>query len=164
MRKKLKFDHTNKMFYVQPGICRGESHTQTPMGLWHTNESPNLGQKTRSYSNLKKERTCKIVDFVVPAYHKIKLKESEKKDKNLDLAMEHEGDNCNSCDRCFGTVTKWLLKGMRDLVVGWRVETIQTTALLGTARILRRVLETWGDFSSLRLQRKTISYRLCEKL
>ena len=41
-----------------------------------------------------------------------------------------------------GTVTKGLLKGLKDLVVGGRVETIQTTALLKTARILRKVLET----------------------
>ena len=42
----------------------------------------------------------------------------------------------------FGTVTKGLLKELEDLEVGERVETIQTTALLRTARILRRVLET----------------------
>ena len=56
----------------------------------------------------------------------------------------------------FGTVTKLLLKGLEDLEVGGRVETIQTTALLRTSRILRRVLETWGDLLSLRLQWKTI--------
>ena len=59
----------------------------------------------------------------------------------------------------FGTVTKCLLKGLEDLEVGGRGETIQTTALLKTARILRRVLETWGDFLSLNLQWKTISLR-----
>ncbi len=42
----------------------------------------------------------------------------------------------------FGTVTKGLLKGLEDLEVSDRVKTIQTTALLKTARILRRVLET----------------------
>ncbi len=42
----------------------------------------------------------------------------------------------------FGTVTKGLLKGQDDLEIGGRVEAIQTTALLKTARILRRVLET----------------------
>ena len=42
----------------------------------------------------------------------------------------------------FGTVIKGLLKGLEDLEVGGRVETIQTTALLKTARILKRVLET----------------------
>ena len=45
----------------------------------------------------------------------------------------------------FDTVTKGLLKGLEDLEVGGREETIQTTALLWTTRILRRVLETWVD-------------------
>ena len=36
----------------------------------------------------KKKRTCKIADFAVLAVHIIKLKECEKKDKYLDLAME----------------------------------------------------------------------------
>ena len=40
------------------------------------------------------------------------------------------------------TVTKGLLKGLEDMEVGDRVETIQTTTLLRTARILRRVPET----------------------
>ena len=42
----------------------------------------------------------------------------------------------------FETVTKELPKELEDLEVGGRLETIQTTALLRTARILRRVLET----------------------
>ena len=41
-----------------------------------------------------------------------------------------------------GTITTGLLKGLEDLEVGGRVETIQTTALLRTTRILRRVLES----------------------
>ena len=57
----------------------------------------------------------------------------------------------------FGTVAKWLLKGQNELEVGGRVETIQTTALLRMARILRRILETWGDLLSLKLKWKTIS-------
>ena len=64
----------------------------------------------------------------------------------------------------FGIVTKGLLKGLENLEVGGRVETIQTTALLGTARVLRRVLETWGDLLSLKLQWKTISLCLYEKV
>ena len=42
----------------------------------------------------------------------------------------------------FGTVNKGLLKGLGDLEVGERIETVQTTVLLRTVRILRRVLET----------------------
>ena len=55
------------------------------------------------------------------------------------------------------TITKGLLKALDDFEIGRRVETIQTTALLRTARILRRVLESWGDLLSLKLQWKIIS-------
>ena len=56
-----------------------------------------------------------------------------------------------------GTITKELLKSLEELEIGRRVETIQTTAFLKTARILRRILETWVDSLSLKLQSKTIS-------
>ena len=53
----------------------------------------------------KKMRTCKIVDFAVPTDHRVKLKESEKNDKYLDLAreknMEHKGDSYTNRDWCF---------------------------------------------------------------
>ena len=42
----------------------------------------------------------------------------------------------------FSTLTKGLLNGLEDLEVGGSVETIQTTALLRTARLLKRVQET----------------------
>ena len=38
--------------------------------------------------NNKKKRTCKIVDFAVPADHRVKLKESEKKEKYFDFTRE----------------------------------------------------------------------------
>ena len=108
-------------------------------------------------------RTCKIVDFAIPADHRIHVKESEKKDKYLNLAREIKKlwnmkvTIVSIVIGALGTVTKGLLKGLEDLEIGGRVETIQTTALLRTARILRRVLETWGDMLSLKLQWKTIS-------
>ena len=61
------------------------------------------------------------------------------------------------------TVTKGLMKGLEDWEVG-RVKTVQTTALLKSARILWRVLETCGDLLSLKLQWKIISQCWCEKL
>ena len=67
------------MVYTQPSICPGELDTQTPLGFLDTNESPNLGQMTR---------TCRIVDLAVLADHRVKLKENEKKDKYLELARE----------------------------------------------------------------------------
>ena len=134
------------------------------MGLWHTDGSPNLGQKSRPNTNQQqKKRTCKIVDFAVPVDHRMKLKECEKKDKDLDLARELKKlwnmkvTILPFVIGVFGTITKGLLKGLVDSEVGGQVETIQTTALLRTARILRRVLESWGDLLSLKLQWKTVS-------
>ena len=121
----------------------------------NTNGSPNLGQKTRSYNNQqkkKKKKICKIVDFAVPADHRIKLKECEKRDKYLDLARELKKlwnlkvIIIPIVIGAFGMVTKGLLKSLEDLEVGDREENIQTTALLRTATILKRIL---GDLKRL---------------
>ena len=56
-----------------------------------------------------------------------------------------------------GTVPKGLVKVLEEMEIGGRAETIQTTILLRSTRILRRVLETWEDLLSLRLQWNTIS-------
>ena len=56
-----------------------------------------------------------------------------------------------------GTVTKGLVQGLEDLKIRGQVETIQATVLLRSDRILRRVLETWGDLLLLKLQWKTIN-------
>ena len=153
------------MVYAQSSICPREWDTKTPMGLWHTHRSPNLGQKTRLYNNQqkKKKKICKIADLAVPADHRLKLKECEMRDKYLDLARELKKlwnmkvTIIPIVIGAFGTVTKGLSKGSEDLKDGGRVETIQTTSLLKTARILRRVPETWGDLLSFNLQWKTIS-------
>ena len=77
------------------------------MGLLLTDRSPNLGQKNRPYDNQLKKRICKVVDIAVPADHRIKPKECEKKHKYLDLArelkktVEHEGENYTNYDWYF---------------------------------------------------------------
>ena len=61
-----------------------------PFGTLIYKQIPNLGQKTRPYNNQKKKKKKKkisnIVDFAVPADHRIKLKECEKRNKYLNLA------------------------------------------------------------------------------
>ena len=85
------------------------------------------------------------------------LKEREKKDKYFDFAKELKKlwnikvTIIPIVIGAFGSITKGLLKGLEDLEFGGRIETIQTTALLRTARILRRVLESWGDLLPLKL-------------
>ena len=148
MCKKFKFDHTNKWYMHNPApVLENATHKL----LWDFNiQTDHLIPAIRPDLIIinKKKRTCKIVDFAVPADHRIKLKECEKKDKYLDLVRELKKlwniqvTIIPIVIGAFGTVTKGLLKGLEDLEVGGQVETIQTTALLRMARILRRVLET----------------------
>ena len=106
----------------------------------------------------RKKWICKIVDPAVLADYKIKLKECEKKYKYLDLARELKKlwnmkvTIIPIVIDAFGTVTKGILKGLEDLKVGGRMETIQTTALLRTARILRKILETYCHLNSTESQ------------
>ena len=49
-------------------------------------------------------RTCRMVDFAISTGHRVKLKESKKRDNYLDLAgelkniMEHESDDDTNCN------------------------------------------------------------------
>ena len=147
--KKFKFHHSNKWYIYNPASVI-ENYTHKI--LWnfdiHTDHLISVRRLDLIIINNKK-RICKIVDF---ADHRINMKECEKKDKYLDLAELKKLWNMKVTIiliviGALGRVTKWLLKGQEDLEVGGRVETIQTTTLLRTARIL----ESWGDLLSLKL-------------
>ena len=104
--------------------------------------------------NNKKKRTCRIVDIAVLVDHRVKLKENEKKFKHLDLARELEKKLWNMKVKvilvvigALGTVIKGLVQGLEELGIRGRVKTIQATALLRSARLLRRVPETWFVFA-----------------
>ena len=70
------------------------------------------------------------MDFPVPANRWLKLKESEKKDKYLDLAIELKKLwNINVTviqivNGALGIVTEGLIQGLEDLERGGRVETV----------------------------------------
>ena len=106
------------------------------------------------------------MDFAVTADIRVNLKENEKKDKYLDFARELKKKQKQQQQQqlwnmkvtvismvigALGIVTEGLIKGLEDLEIRGRVEIIQTTALLRSARILRIVLETWGDLLLLTL-------------
>ena len=79
---------------------------------------------------------------------RITNKVNENRDKYLDLVRElkkpcHMKVTATSfAVRALGTNSKELLKELEDLEIRGQVETIQTTALLSSARILRKVLNT----------------------
>ena len=90
----------------------------------------------------------------------IKFIEIEKRDEYVDLAWdlkkqknkEHKSDGYANCDWYTCNNLQGLVKELEDLKIREQVGTIQTIALIRLARILRRVLETWGDLLSLKLQ------------
>ena len=67
------------MAYAQLRIRPREWDAQTSLGFWDINGSPNLGQTNRPYNSQTIKRTCRTVDFDVPVYHRVKLKENERK-------------------------------------------------------------------------------------
>ena len=63
-------------------------------GFLDINRSPNRNQKTRpsvnsqEKKNKQKTKTDHLVDFAIPVDHRVKMKESKKRDKYLDLAKD----------------------------------------------------------------------------
>ena len=122
--KKFKFNHTNKRYMHNP---ESVLENKTRKILWdfeiQTDHLISARWPDQVIVNKKKcvcvcvcvwererererERVYRILDFAVPAYHRVKLKESEKRDKYLDLAwelkkiMEHERDGYTNCKLC----------------------------------------------------------------
>ena len=88
------------------------------------------------------------MDFAIQTNLRVKLKEREKWDKDQHLAKELKKlwnikvTVIPIVIGGLGTVTKGLVTGLEDLEIRGQEETIQSTALLRSSRILRRVLET----------------------
>ena len=103
-----------------------------------------------------------IIIIAVPTSHRVKLKESKKEDKYLDLARERKKlwnmkvTIIPIVIGMLGTVTKGLVKGLEELETRASVETIETTALLSSARILRRFS---GDLKRLTVTQTPVERR-----
>ena len=85
---------------------------------------------------------------MVPADHRVKLKESEKREKYLAIVRElkktieyESDDDTNSNWRSWNSPQR-LVKRLEDLEIRGQLETIQTTELVRSTKILRKVLET----------------------
>ena len=90
MYKKSKFDRKNKLYMHNPvSVQENDSHKLQ----WDFDiQTDHLISARRpdliiiNNSNNKKREFAKLWTFSVPADHRIKLKECEKKDKYMDLA------------------------------------------------------------------------------
>ena len=115
--------------YTQLGIRPEKWDAHTSGGFWDRNLSPNL----RPRNNQQKLRTCQIADIAVPLVQR----SFQKKKCNMWVTV------IQIVIGALGIIPKYLVNRQLDLGIRGQVETIQTTALLRSLRILRRVLETW---------------------
>jgi len=89
-----------------------------------------------------------VIDITVPADAKVGEKEQEKMDRHQDLARELkrlwkvETKVILIVVGALGTVTKRLEKNLKKAGSNVAVQLLQKAALLGTSRILRRVLDS----------------------
>ena len=155
--KKLKFNHSVKWY-----IPKSESVLVNEMDkiLWdceiQTDHLISAGRRDLLILNKKR-------DFAVPGNYREKIKDCEKIDTYLDLDRELRKQwNIRIivipiAIGALRTIPKGLERKLKLEVEG-RIETMQTTALLTSDKMLRSVLDIRGDLLSLRLQwKKNIS-------
>ena len=128
--KKLIFDHMNKWYMHNPkSVLEDDTHKLLRDFEIQTDHLISARSPDLVIIN-KKKRTCRIVDFAVPADHRVKLKESKKMDKYFNLARELKKlwnmkvTIIPIVIGVSGTVTKGLVQGLEDLEITGRVETI----------------------------------------
>ena len=99
----------------------------------------------------KKSKTCYIIDVACPFDTRIEKKEMEKKDAYCDLKYEIFKVYKGEVNKVFiipiiigalGSVTKRFKSYLEQLKCDVQLEYVQRTCLLGSARILRKVLDT----------------------
>ena len=90
---------------------------------------------------------CQIIDFAVPYDSRVEQKELEKKEKYQDLARKLKKIwNMKAAVTpvvigALGAIPKKLKKGLQDLGIETKIVELQKSAVIHTARILRKVLE-----------------------
>ena len=98
------------------------------------------------------------MNFIIPVDHRVKIKKKWKGRQILGHSRELRTlwnvtvTVVPIIVGALGMVSKSLEKGQEEREISGRIKTILTTAFLRSARILRRVLGTWGNLLSFRLQ------------
>ena len=96
--------------------------------------------------------TCKLIDITVPSDRNIALKEIEKKGKYKDLELEIQRMwqlktvVIPVVVGALGTVKEGMVEKIKKVSEGATVTEIQKICVLGSARILRKVLSVWTEW------------------
>jgi len=95
----------------------------------------------------KKEKTCTLIDVVIPTDRNVVQKESEKKLKYKSLSIEIQRMWNLKCTfvpvmtGATGIVTRSLNKNLETVPGKHSIDSLQKTAILGTSHIIRKVLQ-----------------------
>ena len=158
--KKLKFDHTTSIVFAK---TKKEKNTHNILWMFKIHTSPLIlaWRPDLVVINKKKKKEkkgtkiCLVENFAIPADRKVKIKVSGMRDKYLDLVKELNKlwDTKVTVKPTvvgeLGTVLRVLKRDRKKLEIREIIETIQFTEFKKLSRILKRVLETWGDLLSL---------------
>ena len=146
--KKNALEHKEKWYEHNP---EGVAENEGVKLLWDMNiQCDNVIEARRPDIVIidKKEKSCIIVDIAVPADGRVHEKEREKVEKYQDLRREigrlwqlRKVQVVPVVVGALGSVTKEFDRWIEKLGVPVDIGAVQKTALLGTARILRKVLE-----------------------
>ena len=160
--KKFKFDHPNKWYMHNPeSILENETHKL----LWDFEIRMDhlISARRPDPERVNKKRVPTeqwTLLFRLSTGEKWRKAKREINTKNLlenEKTIEHKLTVIPIVIGALGTVTQGLVQRMKDLEISGRVETMQTTALLRSTKILRSVLKIWGDLLSLKLLLETVS-------
>ena len=95
----------------------------------------------------KSNKSCYIIDVAIPGDARVAQKEAEKIEKYIDLRRELQklwkvkAKVVPIVVSALGTVSRSLNSYLNEIGVSSKIQVIQKSALLGTARILRKGLE-----------------------
>ena len=144
---KCGFSRVDKWFEHQPEIFLENNHYKL---LWDYNIQTGHQINPRRHDLVvinKQEQTCQVIDIAVPEDTAVKAKEEEKLEKYQDLAREIQNlwnfqtQVSPVVLGALGKVPKRFESNLKRIGTNTFIELIQKNTLLGTARILRKVLE-----------------------
>jgi hypothetical protein len=103
--------------------------------------------KKARYNKNNKEKTCTLIDVTIPADRNIVQKEAENRLKYKSFCIEIQRMWNMKCATtpvmigATGIVTRSLRKNLEDIPGKHSIDSLQKTAILGTAHIIRKVLQ-----------------------
>ena len=147
LAKKCNFEAADKWYEHEPeSVLENEDYKI----LWHFSIQTDHVIEARRPDLVvvdKKERSCKIIDFAVPGDSRIEEKEKDKIEKYQDLGRELQKiwhfkvEIVPLVVGSLGAIPKQFGNRLKEIGIAVGTAQVQETVLLGTARILRKVLE-----------------------